>query len=297
MRYLLTHKTQYIYHQSVNICYNEAWLVPRVLPYQRCLSHKIIITPQPTSEAVYEDFFGNQFKYFAIQEPHNQMTVTAITDVEVNRPNPYLWLNDTMTWEEACMQIHQSLQPAYLEARQFTAEAGIVQFAPEVVQYARSSFAPKRPLVQVANDLMERIFSDFKFTAGFTTISTPLAVVLKEKKGVCQDFAHLMIACLRCMGMAARYVSGYIETIPPEGQKKLVGADASHAWCAVFIPNLGWLDFDPTNNQIVHNQYVTTAWGRDYSDVPPLKGVVLGSGTQELKVAVDMLRTKETIVI
>jgi transglutaminase-like putative cysteine protease len=175
-----------------------------------------------------------------------------------------------------------------LDALQFVIPSPHANYLPEIKEYAAISFVEKRSLLFSVIDLMQRIFHDFKFVEGFTTISTPLSEVFENKKGVCQDFAHVMISCLRSNGIPARYVSGYIETLPPPGKKRLTGADASHAWVSVFFPEFGWIDFDPTNNQIVKNQHIVVAWGRDYSDVAPVKGVVITGGGNELKVSVDV---------
>ena len=166
----------------------------------------------------------------------------------------------------------------------------MVPMIPELHDYAEKSFAKGRPLLEAVEDLTTRLYTDFTYDPGFTTIATPLADVVKHRRGVCQDFAHLGIACLRALGLAARYVSGYIETDPPPDQEPLEGADASHAWFSVYLPQFGWIDFDPTNNQIPADRHITVAWGRDYADVTPLKGVVFGSGTHELSVSVDCKR-------
>jgi len=177
-----------------------------------------------------------------------------------------------------------------LDARQYVLDSPMVTITPELADYAQSSFTANRALVDVVHDLMQRIYKDFTYDPAFTTIATPLSEVLSFRRGVCQDFAHLAIACLRAYGMAARYISGYVETLPEPGKPRLVGADASHAWFSVFIPGTGWLDFDPTNNTVPLDQHITLAWGRDYADVTPLKGIAFGGGQHTLSVSVDVLR-------
>ena len=195
-----------------------------------------------------------------------------------------------LAWEEARRQLHTDLDPDILEMRQYILNSPMIPAMPELYAYAEKSFAEGRPLLEAVEDLSTRLYTDFTYDPNFTTIATPLIDVIKHRRGVCQDFAHLGIGCLRALGLAARYVSGYIETNPPPDQKPLAGADASHAWFSVYLPQLGWIDFDPTNNQMPTDRHITVAWGRDYADVTPLKGVVFGSGTHELSVSVDCER-------
>jgi transglutaminase-like putative cysteine protease len=177
-----------------------------------------------------------------------------------------------------------------LDAKQYLLDSPMVNTSAELANYAETSFQPNRPLVQVVTNLMQRIYEDFTYDPTFTTIATPLSDVLHFRRGVCQDFAHLAIGCLRSFGIAARYVSGYVETRPEPGKQRLVGADASHAWFAVYVPGIGWLEFDPTNNKLPFDQHITLAWGRDYTDVTPLKGIAFGGGQHSLSVSVDVLR-------
>ncbi len=194
-------------------------------------------------------------------------------------------------WGEALDLLTNDLSPEMLDAREFCFESPLVSTARVVREYAEPSFPPGAPLVDAVTALTERIHADFVYDPGFTTVTTPLDEVLEHRRGVCQDFAHLAVGCVRSMGLAARYVSGYLETAPPPGVERLVGADASHAWLSVFVPGWGWLDLDPTNDKIVGSTYVTTAWGRDYADVSPLKGIVFGGGDfHTLDVAVDVAR-------
>lgn len=287
MKYKITHQTHYNYYENVNLAHNEAWLVPTSAAYQTCQHTHIRIEPRPAVYHEYADFFGNVACHFSIQQPHNKMSVTATHLIEVHRSYD---TKDIMPWEEVRDSLHQSFTDEAIQARQFCLETPFLSFLQEVQDYALQSFRPQKPLLEASKNLMSRIFKDFKFVAGATTISTPLEQVFRQRKGVCQDFAHIGVACLRSLGLAARYVSGYIETIPPKGEAKLVGADASHAWFSVYHPTISWVDFDPTNNQLANNQYITLAYGRDYTDVPPLKGIIFSSGTHALKVAVDVAR-------
>jgi len=257
------------------------------------------------------DFFGNRVAYFAIQQPHIQLIVTATSDVTIFPRQNTSDLFNQMTWEQVRSLLqetplqgqsqiqqgqsqsqiqNQDLTVEILDARQYVLDSPMVTVTPELADYAQSSFLPNRALVDVVHDLMQRIYKDFIYDPAFTTIATPLSEVLSFRRGVCQDFAHLAIACLRAYGIAARYISGYVETLPEPGKQRLVGADASHAWFSVYIPGTGWLDFDPTNNIVPLDQHITLAWGRDYSDVAPLKGIAFGGGQHTLSVSVDVLR-------
>lgn len=290
MKYKITHKTHYNYHEMVNLAHNESWLVPISSPFQNCIQTHISIEPKPAIFYEYTDFFGNKVSHFSIQQPHSQMNVIAVHHVEVNRYHFPNCPNDPTPWEDVRELLTTSFIENDLYARQFVLGSPTLPIFPEVRAYTLQSFWEKRPLLEATQDLMRRIHSDFKFVSGATTISTPLLQVFEQRKGVCQDFAHIGIACLRSIGLAALYVSGFIETIPPEGKKKMVGSDASHAWFAVYSPTFGWIDFDPTNNQLANDQYITVAHGRDYADVTPLKGVIFSSGRHQLHVSVDVVR-------
>ncbi|MCX7097502.1 MAG: transglutaminase family protein [Methylococcales bacterium] len=308
MKYRITHSTFYHYSQPVGLCQNEARLQPRDFWHQQCTSSRFDIKPTPVDFRERLDFFGNRVAYFAIQQPHTQLVVTAISDVTITpRPNR-LDSFSQMPWEQARSLLLEPLpigqsqnqqaqgqqqnqeQPLdWLEARQYLMDSPMISISPELTDYALASFQPNRALVEVVHDLMGRIYKDFTYDPTFTTIATPLSEVLSFRRGVCQDFAHLAIACLRAYGIAARYISGYVETLPEPGKQRLVGADASHAWFSVYIPGTGWLDFDPTNNTIPLDQHITLAWGRDYADVTPLKGIAFGGGQHTLSVSVDVL--------
>lgn len=272
----------------VSVCHNLAWLIPINLNYQFCEKYDINIEPKPQDYLIREDFFGNKVAYFSLQQPHNSLVVTSRSIVrrEIDKL-VQLPISSGCTTAQAIAFLG-TLNQTTLEIKQFVLESHFVKYNKEIKEYALKSFLPNRPLLEAAQELTARIYNDFNFVSGFTTISTPLEVVFKEKKGVCQDFSHFAIACIRSIGLAARYVSGYIETMPPPGKTKLIGSDASHAWFSIYVPDMGWLDFDPTNNIMPKDKHVTVAYGRDYSDVTPLKGVIFSSGHHHLEVSVDM---------
>jgi transglutaminase-like putative cysteine protease len=290
MRYEIVHKSSYQYNASVSSSQHVARLAPRNLPCQSCLQHELWITPVPARRELRWDYFGNGAVSFSIEQPYRELEVVARSLVDVMAPQPFLPLFPS-PWESARDEIARALpgQNAW-EAREFTCPSPFIGLLPEAAAYAGPSFTAGRPLQEALLDLTARIHRDFSFEPGTTTVSTPLLQVFKERRGVCQDFAQIQIACLRALGLAARYVSGYIETLPPPGQRKLIGSDASHAWVSAYCPTYGWLDLDPTNNLIPSGRHITVAWGRDFTDVSPLRGVFMSSGQQQLKVAVDVNR-------
>jgi transglutaminase-like putative cysteine protease len=317
VKYRITHTTLYSYSQPVGLCQNEARLQPRNFWRQSCDNSRFDILPTPMDFHERIDFFGNRVAYFAIQQPHKQLTVTAISEVTVFPKENTLDLFNQLSWEQVRtllqdssllgqVQIQgqgqmqsQQVQAQFqsrdqslelLDAKQYLLDSPMISVTQELADYAQPSFLPNRTLVDVVHDLMGRIYQDFIYDPTFTTIATPLSDVLNFRRGVCQDFAHLAIGCLRACGIAAKYISGYVETLPKPGTQRLVGADASHAWFSVYIPGSGWLDFDPTNNKVPLDQHITLAWGRDYSDVTPLKGIAYGGGQNTLSVSVDVLR-------
>lgn len=289
MNFRITHITDYQYSDAVDLSWNKACLLPRDTKRQRCLSSQLKIVPEPVEVRERRDCFGNRKHYFSQQKPHPELVVTAISEVAVG-PAPNLAQLRNEPWETIRARLAALKDADVLEALPFLHESSLVQGLSSLADYARPSFAAGRPLTQVAGDLMQRIYKDFKYDPGATNIATPVAEIMSNRHGVCQDFAHLGVGCLRSLGLAARYVSGYIETLPPPGKERLVGADASHAWFSVYCGEDGWIDFDPTNNQIASEQHVTLAWGRDFSDVSPLRGVALGGGTHQVKVSVDVAR-------
>lgn len=290
MNYKIIHTTAYTYDEPISLCHNLARLVPRNTSSQLCTKVSVAISPEPEVMNSFEDFFGNKAIYFAIQEEHEKLTVTVTSNIsrlETENPGSDLYAN--IPWEKVKDLMNEPAGENF-DARQFIARTQMTDFDEAIEKFALQSFSPGRAIYEAAIDLNSRIYKEFAYKPGFTTVSTPVNLVMKERKGVCQDFAHLAIACLRSIGLAARYVSGYIETVPPEGVEKLVGVDASHAWFALFIPNVGWVDFDPTNNNVPGVQHITIGWGRDYGDIPPLKGVILSSGDHKLDVSVDVRR-------
>lgn len=288
MHYRVIHKTEYDYSESVGLSYNEARLLPRFTANQFCHATGLVIEPLPADYREHEDFFGNRVAYFSLREPHQRFVVTSTSEVQVVSQAGQLNLSQGTDWESVRLLLRQQRDPLTLEALQYALDSPFVSANAELAAYAQLSFPPGRPLLEAVHNLMERIHTDFTYDPNFTTLATPLSTVLAHRRGVCQDFAHLAIGCLRSQGLAARYVSGYIETLPPPGKEKLVGSDASHAWFSVYVPELGWMDFDPTNNQIPVDQHIIVGWGRDYGDVNPLKGVIFGGGEHELNVSVDV---------
>ena len=294
MKYLLRHTTRYDYETCVTLSHNEARLLPRNLPWQNCEDTQLSISPEPLRLHERRDFFGNQVVYFSLQSLHTSLEVTVTSQVTTQpRSLPDL---QTPAWESIAQLMalgsHRSnpiQAAACLEARLFTLDSPFAQKQTALADFARQSFQPQRPFLPALLDFNQRIFQEFSYDPGFTTLATPVLEVLENRKGVCQDFAHLAIASLRSLGLAARYVSGYLETQPPPGEEKLLGADASHAWVSIFLPNYGWLEIDPTNGSQPDERYITLGWGRDYSDVTPLKGVMSGGGQHQLQVAVDVL--------
>lgn len=289
MRYRVTHETRYRYAERVFQCYNVAWLVPWDEPYQRRIASRIDVEPGPAVFHQWTDHFGNLATYFAIQSGHEDLLVRAVSEVEVE-PRPTAAAGEDLDWEAVVALLQGTDDPQLLGAREFVLESPLVPLLPGLTEYAAPSFPAGGSLIEGVSGLMGRIHQDFVYDPEFSSVSTPLAEVLEHRRGVCQDFAHLAIGCLRRLGLSARYVSGYIETDPAPGQPRLRGADASHAWFSVFVPGVGWRDFDPTNNQIPLDRHIVTAAGRDYSDVAPLKGVVYGGGKHELAVAVEVER-------
>jgi transglutaminase-like putative cysteine protease len=288
MHYRVTHTTAYEYTDPVSLCHNLAHLTPRTVPTQTCHGSNLTISPQPAVVADRTDYFGNPVTFFAIQEPHVELTLTATHAVEV-RPAAAPEPGTSPPWEAVRDRLPEDRTPAVLDAYQYAFGSCYAQPAAELAEYARASFRPGRPLVEASLELMNRIHAEFRYDPKATTVSTPLKEVFARRRGVCQDFAHLQIACLRSLGLAARYVSGYLCTTPPPGRPRLVGTDATHAWLSVYSPGAGWVDLDPTNDRVPSDQHVVLAWGRDYGDVSPLKGVILGGGRHAVKVTVDVI--------
>ncbi len=291
MRYKVTHTTVYKYASRVTHCYNLANLIPKNTLRQTCLSNRITVHPQPIHTNKRTDFFGNECFHFEIQATHTELSITSESEVEITESGMDLNLDFGMSYGDTLDYLKKSTDIEVIEAKDFCLDSPMIKLNEALSEYARPSFALNRPLHSCVADLTSRIYKEFAYTPGFTSIATPLSDVLLHRKGVCQDFAHLQVGCLRSMGIPAKYVSGYMETLPPPGQEKLVGADATHAWISFFSPEEGWIEFDPTNDIRAGHQHIITAEGRDYVDVTPVKGVIFGGGKNPiLAVSVDVMR-------
>ncbi len=289
MLYTIKHTTTYTYHESVPLCHNLAILTPRNTPLQNCQIFEFDVSPTPDIVEEYFDFFGNKIIYFIIENEHEKLVVTTTSIVEKRPAMLTLTQLNHQSWESVRDAFSIS-KGDLMEEKQYLIPTEVTTPSDSIIQYAVQSFPQGRSLFDSVYDLMNRIYKDFTYTAGFTTVSTPLSEVMTERKGVCQDFAHLGIACVQAMGLAAKYVSGYLETTPIPNEQKLKGADASHAWFSVYIPEMGWVDFDPTNNKLPDEQHITIAWGRNYFDIIPLRGVIMSSNQHQLDISVEVMR-------
>ena len=288
MIYRVTHRTKYDYEDPVSVSHHLVRLTPRNLRGQVCREFGISINPSPAVTTTHDDYFGNTETFFTLQEPHNTLIVEAHSTLEVNAP-PRPDFSASPAWETVVESLVNDHSEEGLDAYQFVFSSERVVAGREFAAYARESFPPARPLLEAVFDLMAQIHRDFSFDKKATEVGTPVEAFFEKRRGVCQDFAHLQIACLRSLGLPARYVSGYLRTNSPPGKPRLVGADASHAWCSAWCPGAGWVDFDPTNNCLPTDGHITVAWGRDYSDVSPIHGVLLGGAKHTLHVGVDVL--------
>jgi transglutaminase-like putative cysteine protease len=289
--YQILHDTCYHYDTPVSLAQQLAHLWPRECAWQRCTEQQLLISPPPTARRDELDVFGNPLTRLAFERPHDELQVNARLTIEV-LARPTLDFNQSPAWEltrDALTYSSQPLSADLLEACRYRFQSPYVHLKRSFVEFSQSCFPPGQPLLLGVQALMQKIFSEFTFDAEATQVATPLVEVLERRRGVCQDFAHLMLACVRSRGLAARYVSGYLLTQPPPGQPRLIGADASHAWVSVFCPVLGWVDFDPTNNVQPALEHITLAWGRDFSDVSPLRGVILGGGNHDPEVRVTVM--------
>ncbi|MDV7242587.1 MULTISPECIES: transglutaminase N-terminal domain-containing protein [Rhodococcus] len=270
-RYRITHRTTYTYSEPVSSSYGRCYLLPRDTEDQRCVRSAVDISPAPADRSVGVDVYGNRDLYFQVSAAHEELIVTAESEVEVYGPEPHRLVSAPANsrWE-----LSRPVGTDGALAQDFVLDVQPAEISDGVRDYAAVSFPPERPLLDAVLDLTSRIHRDFQYRSGSTSVSTRVTEVLEKRSGVCQDFARLAIACLRSHGLAARYVSGYLETQPPPGQERLIGVDATHAWAAVWMPGDRWLAFDPTNDQLVDERYTLVAWGRDYADVPPLRGVI-----------------------
>jgi transglutaminase-like putative cysteine protease len=289
MNFEISHRTAYRYSAPVSQSYHLLHLSPRPHLRQTVLRHSLLIDPAPASKTELTDDFGNPASIITIEQDHTELLIHSRALIKVSEgQSPRL--NPTASWNDVAAQIRANLGPETFEAIQYSCPSRYIRPSREIYRFARPSFPDGRPIMEAVRDLTDRIHREFAYQSGATDAATPVEEVLRIKRGVCQDFAHLEIACLRTLGLAARYVSGYLLTIPPEGQEKLQGADASHAWLSVWAPETGWVDFDPTNNLIPGPDHITIAFGRDFQDVSPVSGVLLGGGEHDVDVAVDVNR-------
>ncbi|MCE7067700.1 transglutaminase family protein [Dyadobacter sp. CY326] len=289
MKYNLIHKTEYKYAEAVNNYHSLLCLAPRSLSNQLCRNFSIKVSPEPSQIIARTDFYGNTTHYFSLHSPHKTLTVLTTATVErlVDATGSLFSPSDI-----SCQNARERLtgdRALKISLLEFMLPSPSVKWDQEIRNYAADCFQENLPLYDCVAALCRKIYTEFDFVPDFTTVNTPIREVLAAKKGVCQDFSHLAIACIRSFGFAARYVSGYLETLPPPGKRKLQGSDASHAWISVYIPDYGWCDFDPTNNIVPGERHIVTAWGRDYSDVPPLKGIIFSYGKHTLTVEVDVI--------
>lgn len=291
MRYSIRHQTRYIYSGPASISHNRLCSKPRACPWQVSPGSSLQISPEPAFLNHQYDYYRNPVSFFTVQSPHRELRVVVNFEAEV-KPRPIIDWSES--WEAAAEHLKAPSCEDAIRACQFRFDSTWVKRSQNFTAYAKKSFPKGRALVEGSLDLCRRIYEDFEFNDQATDVATPLTKVFKNRKGVCQDFAHLAVAGLRGLGLAARYVSGYIRTIPPPGQERMQGADASHAWLSVWTPQ-GWLDLDPTNNCRAGQDHITLAWGRDYHDVCPLRGVVLGGGNQKVDVGVDVIPLDEKL--
>ncbi len=293
MRLHVVHETRYDYATPVRGAQHQAHLVPATLPWQRVLSHRLDIRPAPAQRRDFTDAWGNAGCFFSLPASHGQLLVRAESLVET-LPRPHAGAaTGSISWEDARERMRYHRHARWDPASEFAFASPYVPRHEDFIAYAGPSFTPGRPLLDAARDLMHRIHRDFAYRPQATDASTPAREALALRQGVCQDFAQVMIGCLRSLGLPARYVSGYLLTEPPPSQPRLVGADASHAWAAVYLPGAEgedghWAELDPTNDRAPGEDYVTLAVGRDYGDIAPLRGVIQGGGAHTLRVAVTV---------
>jgi transglutaminase-like putative cysteine protease len=286
--YDVRHRTVYRYGLAVSMSHHVLHLEPRETAHQRVEWFALHTDPEPGFDDRATDAFGNPTRTITLDQSHDRLELEAQSRVHIaprELPEP----STTPPWEDVAMLRLAAMDDPSLDASRFAFASPFVEPDDELERYARQSFTPGRPVLDAGIELNRRIFEDFVFDPTATTLATPVATVFAERRGVCQDFSHLMLACLRAIGLAGRYQSGYLLTRPPEGQAKLVGADASHAWVALYVPRSGWVELDPTNNCLPMREHVTLAWGRDYGDVSPIAGIVYGGGLHDPEVAVDVV--------
>jgi transglutaminase-like putative cysteine protease len=290
--YRVTHETRYEYEEPVTSARHLLHLTPRTTAWQTVHGHRCTVVPAPTERGDDTDFFGNGIVRLAIDRPHDELVIVTESTVEV-RPRAPARSVRSPAWDAVQAELALAAPDVQFETAQYIAPSQFVPVHAELSAYARTRLRPGMPWLDALLALTLGIHADFEFDPEATTVSTPVRTVLARRKGVCQDFAHLMTSCLRSLGLPARYMSGYILTTPPPGKPRLIGADASHAWISAWCPGLGWVDFDPTNAKLADTEFVTLGWGRDFGDVTPIRGVVLGGGAQELDVRVTVLPLDE----
>ncbi len=288
MKYKVTHTTTYEYSANVPLCQNETRLAPRNDAGQTCEYHRLAVHPKPGEMTKRTDYFGNTVNQFSLSTGHRSLRVTAISRIRIH-PSVSPLPGTTPPWEQVRDGLNQNRTRVGLDIYQFAFASPHVECNQELARYATESFTPGRPILEALIELTKRIYTDVVYDTQATTVSTPVMEVFQHRRGVCQDMAHLQIACLRSIGLAARYVSGYLRTVPLDGAPRLVGADASHAWLSLYCGTLGWIDVDPTNNVLPGVDHITVAWGRDYSDVCPISGMFVGGGRHKLTVAVNVM--------
>ncbi|MGH1361400.1 MAG: transglutaminase family protein [Burkholderiaceae bacterium] len=286
-QYRVQHSTTYSYEADVSLSQQLLRLTPRESAHQAVDGATILIDPSPVMRQTNTDFFGNHITRLALQEPHRRLSIQASSTITITPPAP-IALEQTDPWEQVLAAVRKPVTHEAGTAAGFCFPSPYVDVPSNIGELVNDLFAPGRPLLEAVMALTNRIYTDFTYRGGVTDIWTPVATVLNKKQGVCQDFAHLQIAALRSLGLPAKYVSGYLLTHPPEGKPRLIGADESHAWLSVWLPGLGWVDFDPTNNSMPGHEHILLAWGRDYGDVSPIKGFIVGGGAHKLKVSVDV---------
>jgi transglutaminase-like putative cysteine protease len=286
--YRVRHVTTYDYEDPVSVSHHILRLTPHNSLRQICRKTALSVEPRPTHYNAHVDYFGNATTAFTLLEPHERLVVESASELEVHAAQLPDFA-ESPPWESVRDSLPAARTDEELNACQFVFNSTRVEGRPELAEYAGESFPPGRPLLDAVLDLTRRIYRDFRFDTKATEVSTPVETFFEKRRGVCQDFSHLQIACLRSLGLPGRYVSGYLRTLPPPGRPRLVGADASHAWCAAWSPGAGWVDFDPTNNCVPSDGHITVAWGRDYTDVSPIHGVLLGGARHTLETSVDVM--------
>jgi transglutaminase-like putative cysteine protease len=288
MRYEVGHRTTYNYGQPVSISHHVLHLMPRACDRQDLLEATVAIQPHPNVRNDARDYFGNPVSFITIQEQHAQLVIDSSFSVDVRAPTDHS-PSQTMPWDRVFHHLEQDISAEGLATLQYAFDSPYARASADLAAYARESFPAGRPVLEAVLDLTRRIHRDFRYESGTTSVSTPVEDVFRLRRGVCQDFAHLELSCLRALALPARYVSGYLLTRPPPGKEKLVGSDASHAWVSVWCQEAGWVDLDPTNETIARDEHITLAWGRDYGDISPVNGVIFGGGEHSIEVAVDVI--------